>query len=137
MKLDIIDRIKKLNQTAEGCETFYDRYNGATAESHIDKYGEGFSSDTRYALFNVDVSFCAKIGAAGSSNCSTFRNGIDPSIAQEYAKKSLQDMRAGLLSHMARLMREDAKALVGQARAELEAMSAIVDSVTIQGNDIK
>lgn len=123
------DRLADLLRSAKGCETFLENFKERSAPGNIDKYDEGFGINSRCTVFDVQTSFSAYTGSYGSSSVYTFQNGISPKIGAEYVVKAMNALRKDILAKMAELMRRDATALEGKARAEIEKMESLLASV--------
>lgn len=131
VSVENLAKVKALNGWAHGCETLHDRFQRAIADPNTDKHGCGFGVDDRFSLFSTSINFSAYTGRYGSSSCGTFGGfGAGSAELRPYLVRALNEHQRAIFASMARLMRADAAKLAEKARAEVEALQAMLDQLT-------
>lgn len=126
IKLETIERIKKLRGESMKFASFWANYRKATDAASCDKYEASFTSnDDRFNSFKVSASFTSLTGYYGNSSCSTFM-AADSKFIEPYFRKALDALAPQLFSQMARIMDEEAASLKEAAEKEVAALQKLV-----------
>lgn len=123
-----MQRIKALLHHANGAATVHDQFAAAIADPNCDKHNIGFNVDSRFSAFSVTVSFDCLTGYYGNSSCSTFWR-ADKGVIGKAFIKALNIHQRELLATTARVLREEAVALTDKARAEVDALQAVLNEL--------
>lgn len=133
MKIEIIERIKRLKKEENSLRNFFSEFDEQTSKSSCDKYGAGFNLDEKFSNFIVNVSFDSWKGYYGSPSCSRAGPNLSYDDAKDYFIKAINKHKALLFSTMADFMEEEASSLHEKAREEINAISALIDSLELEG----
>lgn len=126
IKLETIERIKRLRGEAKNFASFWTTYSKAISEPRCDKYEASFTSnDDRFNSFKVSASFTSLTGYYGNSGCTTFLH-ADSKFIEPYFRKALDALAPQLFAQMARLMDEEANSLKEAAEKEVAALQKLV-----------
>lgn len=119
-KYTAIGKIKALRLEAAKFATFHDTYDSKYAnDSHCDKKGYGFGRDDRFSGFFLKTSFDSWAGYYGSSSCGTIFHAYHTDLLNDYLVKALNVHQRELFATVAKLMLDDAAALVSAAEQEI------------------
>jgi hypothetical protein len=103
-------------------QTFADQYE---ADRQCDKKGYGFGTDNRFAAFRINTSFDSWRGYYGNSGCSAVL-GVGERVVP-FIIRAMNVHQKELFATAARLMREDAAKLAGDAATELADLQKLLD----------
>lgn len=124
-----IERMKALNSMADAVGRYFERHAERIAPSNVDKHGAQFDRRTdRFAAFHVSATFTCHTGVYGSSSCSTDLS-LRTEEVEPYFVRAMAKHQQLLFATAAELMRHDAAALTEKARAEIDALTAMVESL--------
>jgi hypothetical protein len=124
-----IDKIKSLRAFADnlrGAETRWrEKYSD---RKHFDKQGFAFTyrTDTSWCAFVVpSVGFEAYVGTYGNSSCGRDWS-VDKDLARHYFLNALNEHKQAIFDSMAEQADADAANLRDKAKAELDALNALL-----------
>lgn len=130
MDIKTLERIKALRHEAGNFEGFHDRYEQKYAsDGSCDKKGYGFCRDDRFAAFKATVTFDSWAGYYGNSSCSRILSVSNDEIVRAAFVKALDVNQRIIFETMAKLMREEAASLTGNAQSELDALQQMLSSI--------
>ena len=126
---DTLNKIKALRSEAFAFANFHSNYQNKYAnDSRCDKKGYGFGKDSRFAAFRVSAEFSSWAGYYGNSSCSKILSVYHGAIVAPFILEALDVHQKEIFATAARLMREEAARLTGNASKELEALQAMLDA---------
>lgn len=120
-----LEKIRQLRADAYKLAGFHQMF--ATkygSDERCDKKGYGFGEDHRFSAFSVKTSFDSWTGYYGNSSCGSALGMGDE--AAKYIVKAMNIHQKELFATAARLMREDASKLTGEAEAELSQLQQML-----------
>lgn len=129
METKTIDTIKALRSEANNFAGFHSLYSEKYAsDSHCDKKGYGFGTDSRFAAFEIKTSFDSHAGYYGNSSCSRIMSVYHTDLVRPFIIKALNVHQKEIFATVARLMREEAARLTDKAQAEVEAIQRMLEA---------
>jgi hypothetical protein len=130
MDTQTLQRIQSLNRNANAIGGYFAKHAEVIAHPKVDKHGAGFEGATdRFQAFRVTASFCCHTGTYGSSSCSTDLSVRSDDVGPYFVKAMARHQRL-LFDTAAQIMREEAAALTEKARAEIAALTQMVDALS-------
>lgn len=131
MELENLEKIRSLNGCAKAFSTYWKEWSEKyVSDPKCDKKHASFTNrDARFTVFRFDVLFSSSIGYYGNSSCSTFSNGIDSKLVQEYFSRALEINKNKLFDDMAKLMQTDAAKLTAEAEKEIASLNSLIAEV--------
>ena len=137
MKLDTIDKIKKLKLNADKLKTLKARYKEAINNDNIDKYGFGFNRDDRFSVFEVGkVSLDAHTGRYGSSSCYRFES-LDNDICSEAFTRVINIHIDFILKEMADYVEGEIDTFKDDLNVEFDSIKKLVDEINKETHETK
>lgn len=138
MKFENIENARKLLTDAKTIRTMKQNLaEKRRKDSSIDKAGIGFFLDSRFSMFQVQVSFDSWTGYYGNSGCSTFAHVQDEkevAIAfKEYVKAHENQILEWMAKHLvnkALLLNENVHKEIESAKKEIEELQAELQEAT-------
>lgn len=132
MKLEQMEKIKRLLNNADAVGNLRGKYLEKTASSSCDKYGMKFGGDSRFAVFSCKVFLDCHTGYYGSSSCSSLAN-VDNEFAEKYLNAALNEHMELILKTMAKHARFDAASMKERAEQEIQAARDVLESIDFLG----
>lgn len=123
-----IQEIKQLKLDAIRLETLFDKHLERIKDTSCDKHGIQFGGDSRFAVFSTQVFLDCHTGYYGNSNCGSPFS-IDSKKASQWLNKYLNANMRNVLAGMAKYARQEAMALEGKAREEIEAANKLLNEL--------
>lgn len=129
MDTKALQQIKDLHATAAAIGGYFAKHKKTISDPRVDKHEARFDKRSdRFCAFNVTASFTCHTGVYGSSSC-----GVDlyarTETVEPYFIRAMAKHQELLFATAAELMRDDAAKLSEKARAELAALTAMVDGL--------
>lgn len=123
-----IEKIQSLLRSAETLCGFHKLYSDKySPNSNCDKKGFGFGKANRFSSFDVKTSFDNWAGYFGNSSCSTIMH-VDRALAADFVVKAMNVHQREIFATAAKLMRDEARKLRGDAQTEIDRLQALLDS---------
>ena len=124
------EKAKTLLRTRDGLSSFFEKWNEAISKPNVDKYGNGFCKDDRFAVFSTRVTFDCHTGNYGSSSCYTFKNGVDPKTCEDLFKKAIEIKKHEIFELMSELANDEAQNIKKDCQAELEEAAKKLEEIS-------
>lgn len=129
MDTKTIDTIKALRSEAANFAGFHELYSTKYAsDSHCDKKGYGFGTDSRFSAFEIKTSFDSHAGYYGNSSCSRIMSVYHTDLVRPFVIKALNVHQKEIFATVALLMREEAARLTDKAQAEVTAIQVMLEA---------
>ena len=132
MKLEQMEKIKRLLTNADAVGNLRGKYLEKTSATSCDKHGMKFGGDSRFSVFSCKVFLDCHTGYYGSSSCSTLAT-VDHEFAEKYLNAALNEHMDLILKTMAKHARFDAANMKEQAEQEIRAAKDVLDSIDFMG----
>jgi len=130
MKLEKVDQIKELLDTAKRLRNIVPQYREAIKDSRCDKHNLTFNygSDS-FSAFRATVGLECYLGYYGSSSCSTYGS-VDSKRVQPLLIRYLNNHMEQAFNEMADMAESDAAKIKAEAQKEIDAAISMLESIT-------